>query len=508
MAWTREGSLTSTQRGRGDRPLPGTVARPKGTGGEATRPVLGLFRPAAASSRSLGIRGMRRGRPRNEDVQTYRLVWGTGTKVGWQLTTNSLSEVGRKLFQSGLIVAGLGPYCPTTTTMRHGRGAISLQALHGFDTSGALIWKSIRHGAKAAEAPVQFSSEPGDCDKPIPVRELIKVFEDNSRKLEKYCIVQFLGIESEDVEEVRQRFPDLPLMAGRELPPQIFDISSEPETVKNISMSEASPETDDMSQHSTNPMSDVPPPAPPPGGAMEVASRFRTRIDSEHSAHSSQSSMEGVETRPPFQPQYPGAPAAASTATSRSRSLRGPSSQSSMEEMETRPPNAPQPPGAPAAASPASSRSRSNRGSGSPTLSEIFEPMTEGVLNAMHLIQQTMSNPTSCSTSRSRSLRGESPHPQSRTLAETLNENVSVSSAATQPYEDASSLVDTEPYGDVASSRSRVPPRVRSRTLNHPTVDQEGPHSQNSIVFSSRFFIFAPTPVARSSGTGLRSRSN
>ena len=29
--------------GRGGRPLPGTVARPEGTGGEATHPVLGLF---------------------------------------------------------------------------------------------------------------------------------------------------------------------------------------------------------------------------------------------------------------------------------------------------------------------------------------------------------------------------------------------------------------------------------------------------------------------------------
>ena len=85
--------------------------------------------------------------------KTYGLVWGTGTKVGWQLTTNPLSEEGRKLLQSGLIVAGLGLYCPTTTTMRLGRGVTSLQALHGFDTSEALIWKSIRHGGNAAEAP-------------------------------------------------------------------------------------------------------------------------------------------------------------------------------------------------------------------------------------------------------------------------------------------------------------------------------------------------------------------
>ena len=106
--------------------------------------------------------------------------------------------------------------------------------------------------------------------------------------------------------------------------------------------------------------------------------------------------------------------------------------------------------------------------------------MTERVLHAMRLIQQTMSNPTSCSTSRSRSLRGESPHPQSRTSTETLDHDVSASSADTQPYEEASSLADTEPYEDVASSRSRTPPREGSRTPKHPTVDQEGFHSQTA----------------------------
>ena len=77
----------------------------------------------------------------------------------------------------------------------------------------------------------------------------------------------------------------------------------------------------------------------------------------------------------------------------------------------------------------------------------------------MHLIQQTTSNSTSRPTSRSRFLRGESFHPQFHISTETLEEDVSVSSAATQPYEDTSSHAETDPYEDVSSSRSRAPPR-------------------------------------------------
>ena len=44
--------------------------------------VLGLFQHAATSSRPLGIREMRRGRPRNEDVQNIWTGLGLGNKSG------------------------------------------------------------------------------------------------------------------------------------------------------------------------------------------------------------------------------------------------------------------------------------------------------------------------------------------------------------------------------------------------------------------------------------------
>ena len=148
--------------------------------------------------------------------KTYGLIWSTGTKVGWQFATTSLSEERRKLLQSGFKVAGLGLHCPSTITMRLGRGAISLQALTA-STPVRLLSGSQSDTAETLQKHPSSSPVNRDCDKPIPMRELVKELEDNLRKLEEYCIEQFLGIRSEDVEEVRQRFPDPPLMAGRGL---------------------------------------------------------------------------------------------------------------------------------------------------------------------------------------------------------------------------------------------------------------------------------------------------
>ena len=82
MVWTRKGSFTSAQRRRSDRPLPGTVARPEGTGSETTHPALGLFQHAATSSRPLEIREMRHGRPCDKDVQNVRTDLEHGNKSG------------------------------------------------------------------------------------------------------------------------------------------------------------------------------------------------------------------------------------------------------------------------------------------------------------------------------------------------------------------------------------------------------------------------------------------
>ena len=150
--------------------------------------------------------------------KTYGLIWSTGTKVGWQFATTSLSEERRKLLQSGFKVAGLGLHCPSTITMRLGRGAISLQALTA-STPVRLLSGSQSDTAETLQK--HPSSSPVNRETLISpfllMCELVKDLEDHSRKLEEYCIVQFPGIRSEDVEEVRQRFPDPPLMAGRGL---------------------------------------------------------------------------------------------------------------------------------------------------------------------------------------------------------------------------------------------------------------------------------------------------
>ena len=150
------------------------------------------------------------------------------------------------------------------------KGLPSVNAIKGFTQSELLMW--LPHPrANPEEEPESFSAEAGDLLKAIPCKQLAQDLIGNHGTWQEVCFVQFLGVDDDQAENVIQRVPGVPLLAGaglhRPLIPrdQVLPKPGSPATKASL-----------QSWHGFNPnvsqttTGKRPPPAKAPGDLLQI----------------------------------------------------------------------------------------------------------------------------------------------------------------------------------------------------------------------------------------------
>ncbi len=96
------------------------------------------------------------------------------------------------------------------------RGQSSVQSLSGFNESELVSWAR-EDRQRTKEEPAYYTPEPGDLDKPINAKSLAQELWcvwNGCCTWQEVCFLQFLGIHSDDIQEVITAAPELQRLAG------------------------------------------------------------------------------------------------------------------------------------------------------------------------------------------------------------------------------------------------------------------------------------------------------
>ena len=182
---------------------------------------------------------------RPKQHMTLGLLWHKGgrsarSKTGWMPTRATQHRDNEAVFQSALALASCQAGLHGITTVRLGRGELTLGPLTGFRASELWLWNStkVQGGGRPSDPPMVFEPGAGDLEKKICIKHFVdKGFDLNDETpppLQNVCFIQFLGMEKGEAVRQAVEHYRIPLLGGSGFP---FDGNRMPTTAEPTAIS-------------------------------------------------------------------------------------------------------------------------------------------------------------------------------------------------------------------------------------------------------------------------------